>query len=204
MENNTTVVHCYAWGLSNKGQLGSAIHTLKSLNAVKIPSIQDGLGAGGYFESACGENHTLLLTDQMEILSCGSNTYGQLGIGSSPMSTMNVLQQQVQNQQQPLPQTTLFRLKNIVSVSGANLNSTSSLEGGNSPASNSMPYFQQVSCGSEHSYALSKDGEVYSWGLNFKGQLGLGDFENRNEPTLVESLIPIDSQYTLQSKKNLL
>ena len=54
--------------------------------------------------------------------------------------------------------------------------------------------FQQVSCGSEHSYGLSKDGEVFSWGLNFKGQLGLGDFENRYEPTLVESLLPIDSQ----------
>ena len=27
--------------------------------------------------------------------------------------------------------------------------------------------------------ALSTDGELYSWGLNFKGQLGVGDFENR-------------------------
>jgi alpha-tubulin suppressor-like RCC1 family protein len=62
-----------------------------------------------------------------------------------------------------------------------------------------------VSCGSEHSYALSKDGEVFSWGLNFKGQLGLGDFENRLEPTLVESLLPIDSQsMNSQNKKNLL
>ncbi len=62
-----------------------------------------------------------------------------------------------------------------------------------------------MSCGSEHSYALSKDGEVFSWGLNFKGQLGLGDFENRLEPTLVESLLPIDSQsMNSQNKKNLL
>jgi alpha-tubulin suppressor-like RCC1 family protein len=67
-----------------------------------------------------------------------------------------------------------------------------------------MPAFQQISCGSEHSFALSKDGELYSWGLNFKGQLGLGDFENRPEPTLVESLISLDSQSALQSKKNLL
>ena len=39
---------------------------------------------GGYFESACGENHSLLLTDQLEIISFGSNIYGQLGIGSGP------------------------------------------------------------------------------------------------------------------------
>lgn len=32
-------------------------------------------------EMACGENHTLMLTDALEVVSCGSNTYGQLGIG---------------------------------------------------------------------------------------------------------------------------
>lgn len=53
--------------------------------------------------------------------------------------------------------------------------------------------FEFIQCGSEHSYALSTEGDLFSWGLNFKGQLGLGDFENRNEPTLVESLSPIDS-----------
>ena len=36
----------------------------------------------------------------------------------------------------------------------------------------------QISCGSDHSFALSNIGEVYSWGLNFKGQLGHGDVEN--------------------------
>ena len=35
--------------------------------------------------------------------------------------------------------------------------------------------------------ALSTDGELYSWGLNFKGQLGVGDFENRPQPLLVDS-----------------
>ena len=73
-----------------------------------------------------------------------------------------------------------------------------------SSADGTFPAFQQVSCGSEHSYALSKDGEVYAWGLNFKGQLGLGDFENRYEPTLVESLLPIESQTARENKKNLL
>lgn len=47
--------------------------------------------------------------------------------------------------------------------------------------------FDQVACGSEHSMALTTDGELYSWGLNFKGQLGVGDFENRPQPLLVDS-----------------
>ncbi len=48
----------------------------------------------------------------------------------------------------------------------------------------------QISCGSDHSFALSNIGEVYSWGLNFKGQLGVGDLENWYEAVIVQSLIP--------------
>ena len=50
--------------------------------------------------------------------------------------------------------------------------------------------FRQVSCGAEHSFALSTTGELYSWGINFKGQCGLQDFENRCRPTLVKNMSP--------------
>lgn len=48
----------------------------------------------------------------------------------------------------------------------------------------------QVSCGAEHSFAISDQGDLYSWGLNFKGQLGMQDFESRSRPTLVKNLSP--------------
>jgi len=48
--------------------------------------------------------------------------------------------------------------------------------------------FSYVSCGAEHSFALTTTGDLYSWGLGFKGQLGLGDFENRARPTLIKNL----------------
>ena len=60
--------------------------------------------------------------------------------------------------------------------------------------SNSQPEIVQnqeiahVSCGAEHSFALTTSGELYSWGLNFRGQLGHGDLENRSRPTLVKNL----------------
>ncbi len=52
----------------------------------------------------------------------------------------------------------------------------------------SVIYFQtkeqikQISCGTEHSFAVSVNNELFGWGLNLWGQLGLGDFENRREP----------------------
>ena len=36
--------------------------------------------------------------------------------------------------------------------------------------------------------AISDKGKVYAWGFNQKGQLGVDDFQNRRNPTLIESL----------------
>ena len=40
----------------------------------------------------------------------------------------------------------------------------------------------------EHTFALTTNGDLYCWGLGFKGQLGLGDFENRLRPTMVQNV----------------
>lgn len=85
---------------------------------------------------------------------------------------------------------TIFRVKNF-NTDPNQLDSSDNRE--ISSGNNQKRRFQQISCGSEHSFALSEEGELFSWGLNFKGQLGLGDFDNRYEPTLVENLCPIDS-----------
>lgn len=41
---------------------------------------------------------------------------------------------------------------------------------------------------SVHSFAVTADGEVYAWGRNEKGQLGIGHAMDRKTPTLVEGL----------------
>lgn len=47
----------------------------------------------------------------------------------------------------------------------------------------------QVSCGDYHSLALSEDGQVFSWGKNSQGQLGLGkDVPSQASPQRVRSL----------------
>ena len=47
-----------------------------------------------------------------------------------------------------------------------------------------------ISCGAEHSFVITNKGEVYSWGLNIKGQLGQGNYDNISTPSLVFSLLP--------------
>lgn len=41
-----------------------------------------------------------------------------------------------------------------------------------------------IDCGYAHSMALNSDNELYTWGYNINGQLGVGDYEIRKEPTL--------------------
>lgn len=45
-----------------------------------------------------------------------------------------------------------------------------------------------MSCGEGHVAALSRDGRVWTWGLNSEGQLGLGDDRQRAVPTPVPTL----------------
>jgi alpha-tubulin suppressor-like RCC1 family protein len=47
-----------------------------------------------------------------------------------------------------------------------------------------------VFCGAYHSFIQNAKGELYSFGFNLKGQLGLGTFDDKKKPVLVHSLLP--------------
>jgi len=46
----------------------------------------------------------------------------------------------------------------------------------------------EVACGYNHTVALSKEGEVFTWGSGKEGALGHGNHEQQNYPKKVESL----------------
>lgn len=137
---------------------------------------------------AAGENHNIFLSDNLKILASGSNVYGQLGNGSSIpadqiQSTMNQAQQ-IQGQQQTISKIQL--IQHMVDNEDAFFKGQSK----EVTLSNQNHEFAHIACGAEHSFALTTTGELYSWGLGFKGQLGHGDFENKLRPTLVKNLSP--------------
>ncbi|TVU16014.1 hypothetical protein EJB05_39560 [Eragrostis curvula] len=47
---------------------------------------------------------------------------------------------------------------------------------------------RHISSGSSHVAALTAKGKVFTWGKGTSGQLGIGDYDNRSSPTLVEAL----------------
>ncbi|XP_027345845.1 PH, RCC1 and FYVE domains-containing protein 1-like [Abrus precatorius] len=49
-------------------------------------------------------------------------------------------------------------------------------------------FIEDIACGSYHVAALTSKAEVYTWGKGLNGQLGHGDNDHKNKPTLVEFL----------------
>ena len=49
-------------------------------------------------------------------------------------------------------------------------------------------FVEDVTVGSEHTLALTSDGEVWGWGCNGYGQLGLGHTGTVREPQLLTAL----------------
>ncbi|KAJ3688934.1 hypothetical protein LUZ61_018098 [Rhynchospora tenuis] len=47
---------------------------------------------------------------------------------------------------------------------------------------------EDIACGASHVVALTQRSELYTWGRGANGRLGHGDTEDRDKPTLVESL----------------
>lgn len=52
-----------------------------------------------------------------------------------------------------------------------------------------------LACGNSHCLALTSTGDVYGWGLNQRGQLGLNDFKARHQPEALSSLQSILSTF---------
>jgi alpha-tubulin suppressor-like RCC1 family protein len=50
---------------------------------------------------------------------------------------------------------------------------------------------KSIAAGNSYTLALTESGEVYAWGLNDSGRLGLGDTENRLTPTKVPGLTKV-------------
>uniref|UniRef100_A0A8D1H028 HECT and RLD domain containing E3 ubiquitin protein ligase family member 6 n=1 Tax=Sus scrofa TaxID=9823 RepID=A0A8D1H028_PIG len=159
-----------------------------------------GPGGDALLQAASGERHSLLLLSNGAVQSCGDNSHGQLG--------RKGVQRGERPERIPALKTLPVRLvscgkehslavchRGRVFAWGAG--SEGQLGTGDFKEVNFIPKkitltdikIIQVSCGHYHSLALSEDGQVFSWGKNSDGQLGLGkEVPSQASPQRVRSL----------------
>lgn len=170
----------WVWGLNADGQLGLN-DTADRLSPVRITSL-----ANHIIAVSAGYNHTLALQSDGQVLAWGGNDKGQLGDGTltnrpAPIATgvVSALQVSAGNRfSAALTFSTSF-YNGTVTTWGAN--SLGQLGIGTTSDYNASPTMINnftniafVSAGADHTVALKKDGTVWAWGGNEKGQLGNG------------------------------
>jgi alpha-tubulin suppressor-like RCC1 family protein len=92
----------------------------------------------------CGRYYSIILNENNELYVCGSNRYGQLGLGD-------------------------FQDRYIYTKSYHNLGQ-----------------IKNIYCGGFHNIILNENNEIFVIGNNSYGQLGLGDYDNREVHTKLE------------------
>lgn len=170
------------------------------------PRHQRVAGGAELRQAASGERHSLLLLTDGTIQSCGDNGRGQLGRkGRCPAERPEQIQAlgtlQVEFVSCGKEHSLAVCHKGRVFAWGAG--SEGQLGTGDFKETTFIPSkikaltdikIIQVACGHYHSLALSADSQVFSWGKNSQGQLGLGEqFPSQASPQRVRSLqgIPV-------------
>jgi alpha-tubulin suppressor-like RCC1 family protein len=159
------------WGRNDRGQLGTG-DTIQRLvptepdwsktmrrTSDSQPYFQVSTPRPRFIMVACAEDSTVGVTDKGQVYAWGSNDYGQLGITDM---TAEMIKTPAGLYHRTVPYL-ISSLQNVFVVA--------------------------VTAGAYHFAALSDTGQVFLWGSNSEGQLGMGDFSQRNLPVLLDYFI---------------
>ncbi|KAJ0050779.1 hypothetical protein NL108_005906, partial [Boleophthalmus pectinirostris] len=187
----------FAWGAGDGGQLG--LGTTET--TVRIPRLVKRLCDHRISQVTCGNQHCIALSRDGQLFTWGQNTSGQLGLGKGEPSKL--LPQPLKSLAGiPLAQITAggdhsFALSLSGGVFGWGKNRAGQL-GLNDKQDRAVPCHIKflrsqkvvyISCGEEHTAALTKDGGLFTFGDGSWGQLGHGSTNNELQPRRVLELM---------------
>lgn len=174
----------YTFGFNGNGQLGG-VQKKQGIVQIKTNKV---------LSVHCGLNHTMFILENKTLFGVGANDYGQLG-NNNLASTVNFPVQVVELTNVEFIECggnhNICLASNKLYSFGANNYGQSGL--GHKQTNITSPTkvilkdiliedINTVSCGKNHSIILTANNEIYSFGYNSDGQLGLGDTVSRTTP----------------------
>lgn len=141
------------------------------------------------YSEISGNSHYLFLDNRKKLWSFGSNSYGELGDGTTNIKTSPV---QIKSEVQFLQVSAGDRFSLAIDSDG-NLWSWGKNDegqlGDGTTTNKAIPEqiktekkFTQISAGKNHCLAIDNEGNLWSWGTNNRGQLGDGTRTDKTSP----------------------
>lgn len=201
----------YGWGSDLNGQLGLGGPEAGHGSVVPVPVLISSFRGHIVEQVWCGGNSSFALTSKASLFSWGSNLHGQLGQGHDRTS-------------EPTPHSVVAldatkmsfldvgRMHTLCVVDGTVWSWGRGCHGqlgtGYNPKMNRPRMvtsidstvkgtaIASVSCGDNHSAALTKDGRMVTWGCNLYGQLGYPYMDPKDpyNPGIAEQLANADAE----------
>ncbi|CAL0319756.1 unnamed protein product [Lupinus luteus] len=191
----------YMWGKNTSGQLGLG---KKAPNTVPWPTKVEYLNGITIKMAALGSEHSLAISDGGEAFSWGMGGSGRLGHGHQS-SILGFFKSSSEYTPRLIKDLEGIKVK---SISAGLLSSACTDENGSvfifgergidklrlkdmSSATkpsliSELPYSEEVACGGYHTCVLTNSGELYTWGSNENGCLGIGSSDVVHLPEKVQ------------------
>ena len=189
---------CYSWGDGSLSRLGHGDTT-----PVQEPRVISTLKVHKIIGAAAGEEHSAAVTDEGLLYTWGSGSFGKLGHGEpTDESTPRLVKldhlaggaRQVDKVSCGFAHTIAICGSYDVLVWGSGFKGKLGLgDDQNRLTPTPIPalkrkHVRSIACGSFHTIAVTDTGDVFTWGIGERGQLGHGDLENHKTPWQVLGL----------------
>jgi regulator of chromosome condensation len=147
------------WGLNNYAELGVEDEAGQDGGFVMRPQLIKSLAPYEITDIAGGEHHSLACTSKGELLTWGRIDGHQVGQPSESFSEDNTIWDERNKPRILVVPTVVPDIKDVV----------------------------RVAAGTDHSFAITREGKVYSWGFSANYQTGQGTTDDIEAPTRIEN-----------------